>query len=76
LTPHDLDGREEHGSIHATGFAFDVRRRYGSGAQADAFQWTLERLQALGLIAWARGKSVIHVVVSPRADARAPIERS
>ena len=54
--------------VHATGFAFDVRRRYGSGEQAAAFQWTLERLEALGLIAWARGRSVIHLVVSPRAD--------
>jgi hypothetical protein len=67
LTPHDLDGREEHSSVHATGFAFDVRRRYGSGAQAEAFQWALERLEALGLITWTRGKADIHVIVSPRA---------
>ena len=70
LTPHDLENRQEHSSIHATGFAFDVRRRYGSGAQAEAFQWALERLEALGLIAWTRGKNVIHIVVSPHADAR------
>jgi hypothetical protein len=67
LTPPDV-AKEEHASLHATGFAFDVRRRYGSGSQAAAFQWTLERLQALGLIAWTRGKRVIHVTVSPRAD--------
>jgi transglycosylase-like protein with SLT domain len=67
LTPHD-PGAPAHAGVHATGFAFDIRRRYGSGAQAEAFQWTLERLEALGLITWARGKSVIHVVVSPRAD--------
>ena len=72
LTPRDLTGRDAHSSVHATGFAFDVRRRYGSGAQAEAFQWTLERLEALGLIAWTRGKTVIHVVVSPRADVRPP----
>jgi Transglycosylase SLT domain len=72
LTPHDLGNRREHLSVHATGFAFDVRRRYGSGAQAEAFQWTLERLEALGLITWTRGKSVIHIVVSPRADAQMP----
>ena len=76
LTPRDLGSRNEHSSIHATGFAFDVRRRYGSGAQAGAFQWTLERLQALGLIVWTRGKNVIHVLVSPHADARAPIPQS
>ena len=40
--------------IHATGFAFDIRRRYASGAQAEAFQYMLDRLQALNLIAWAR----------------------
>ena len=67
LTPPDL-AKEAHGSLHATGFAFDVRRRYGSGSQAAAFQWTLERLEILGLIAWTRGKNVIHVTVSPRAD--------
>jgi hypothetical protein len=66
LTPPDLDGTT-HASLHATGYSFDVRRRYGSGAQAQAFQWTLERMQALGLIAWTRGRAVIHVTVSPRA---------
>jgi hypothetical protein len=67
LTPHDA-GDAVHAGVHETGFAFDVRRRYGSGAQAAAFEWTLERLEALGLIAWTRGEAVIHVVVSPRAD--------
>jgi hypothetical protein len=69
LTPHDPGAGADAG-LHATGFAFDIRRRYGSGAQAAAFQWTLERLEALGLIAWTRGRSVIHVVVSPRVDVR------
>lgn len=69
LTPTDVD-EPTHGSVHFTGFSFDVRRRYGSGAQAAAFQWTLERLEALGLIAWARGRSVIHVTVSPLAAVR------
>jgi hypothetical protein len=70
LTPSDLESKKAHSSLHATGFAFDVRRRYGSGSQAEAFQWTLERLETLGLIAWARGRSVIHIVVSPRVDVR------
>lgn len=69
LTPPDL-AETTHASLHATGYSFDVRRRYGSGAQAQAFQWTLERLQALGLIAWTRGRAVIHVTVSPRAAVR------
>jgi hypothetical protein len=67
LTPRD-PGAAAHAGVHATGFVFDIRRRYGSGAQAAAFEWTLERLEALGLIAWTRGKAVIHVVVSPQAD--------
>jgi len=70
LTPHD-PGAVADADVHGTGFAFDMRRRYGSGAQAAAFQWALERLEALGLIAWTRGRSVIHVVVSPRATAAA-----
>jgi transglycosylase-like protein with SLT domain len=70
LTPHD-PGAAADADSHGTGFAFDIRRRYGSGAQAAAFQWALERLEALGLIAWTRGRSVIHVVVSPRATAAA-----
>jgi hypothetical protein len=70
LTPPDL-AEATHASLHATGYTFDVRRRYGSGAQAQAFQWTLERLQALGLIAWTRGQAVIHVTVSPLAAVRA-----
>jgi hypothetical protein len=60
-----------HASVHATGFSFDIRRRYESGAQAEAFQYTLERLETLGLIAWMRGERVIHVTVSPRAAVRA-----
>jgi hypothetical protein len=71
LTPHD-PGSAAHAGVHATGFAFDIRRRYGSGAQAAAFQWTLERLEALGLISWTRGESAIHLVVSPRADVPVP----
>jgi hypothetical protein len=68
LTPHD-PGAATDADMHSTGFAFDIRRRYGSGAQAAAFQWALERLETLGLIAWTRGRSVIHVVVSARVDA-------
>ena len=50
--------------VHATGFAFDVRRRYANGAQAEAFQYMLDRLQALNLIAWTRAPDAIHVVAS------------
>ena len=46
------------------GFAFDVRRDYATDAQAQAFQYMLDRLQALNLIAWIRLGSRIHVVAS------------
>ena len=49
------------------GFAFDVRRDYASDAQAQAFQYMLDRLQALNLIAWARMGNAIHVVASSEA---------
>jgi len=54
--------------IHATGFAFDVRRRYRNGAQAEAFQFMLDRLQALNLIAWVRDPQTIHIAASAKFD--------
>jgi hypothetical protein len=54
-------------SLHTTGFAFDVRRRYASRAQAAAFQYMLDRLQALNLIAWIREPGTIHITVSSEA---------
>jgi hypothetical protein len=55
-------------SLHAAGYAFDIRRRYGSSAQASAFQYVLERLQARGLIAWIRQPKTIHVTVAADAE--------
>ncbi len=54
-------------SLHTTGFAFDVLRRYRGHGQALAFQFMLDRLQALNLIAWAREPAAIHVAVSSNA---------
>jgi hypothetical protein len=54
-------------SLHTTGFAFDVLRRYPDPGQADAFQFVLDRLQALNLIAWVREPEVIHITVSSEA---------
>jgi Transglycosylase SLT domain len=54
-------------SLHTTGFSFDVRRRYRSRAQAAAFQFMLDRLQALNLIAWVREPGSIHITVSSEA---------
>ena len=52
------------GGTHETGFAFDIRRRYTNGAQAEAFQYMLDRLQALNLIAWTRDGKAIHITAS------------
>ena len=60
-------------SLHTTGYAFDIRRDYASGAQAAAFQFVLERLEALSLIAWVRESRVIHVTVGPRAEPLVPV---
>jgi hypothetical protein len=54
-------------SVHTTGYAFDVLRRYTAPGQARAFQFMLDRLQALGVIAWIREPQAIHVAVGPNA---------
>ncbi len=59
-------------SLHTTGFAFDVRRRYRSRAQAAAFQYMLDRLQSLNLIAWVREPGAIHITASGEAAALVP----
>ena len=56
-------------SLHTTGWAFDVLRRYGGRRRAVAFQFLLDRLQAMNLIAWVREPAAIHVTAS--AEARA-----
>lgn len=54
-------------SLHTTGYAFDVSRAYASPAQARAFQFALDRLQSLNLIAWVREPGAIHVTASGEA---------
>ena len=51
-------------SLHTTGWAFDVERRYVSRRQALALQNVLDRLAVLGAIAWVREPDAIHVTVS------------
>ena len=63
LDPANPEANQNY-SLHTTGYAFDVLRRYGSGAQAAAFQYELERLQARGIIAWIRNPKTIHITVS------------
>jgi hypothetical protein len=52
----------------ATGYTFQILRRYRDHAQAGAFQAMLDRLQALNLIAWFRGGATIEVTVAADAD--------
>jgi hypothetical protein len=54
-----------------TGWSFQISRRYVSRAQAGAFQATLDRLQSLNLIAWAREPATIDVTVASDGDVTA-----
>lgn len=64
---HLADGNGEatrNFSVHTTGWSFDVLRRYANARQARAFQFMLDRLQAMNLIAWVREPAAIHVTVA------------
>ncbi|HWT91987.1 MAG TPA: transglycosylase SLT domain-containing protein [Solirubrobacteraceae bacterium] len=54
-------------SLHTTGWAMDIERTYASRKQALAFQFMLDRLQALNLIAWVREPAAIHLTAGPDA---------
>ncbi len=60
-------------SLHTTGFTFDIRRAYSSHREALAFQFMLDRLQAMNLIAWVREPEAIHVTVSSAARVLEPL---
>ena len=62
-------------SLHTTGFAFDVARRYSSRRHALAFQFVLDRLTTLNEIAWVREPAAIHITVSSDASALLPLLR-
>jgi hypothetical protein len=57
----------------ATGYAFDIARHYASPAQAQAFQFMLDRLQTLNLIAYNRQGTLLHVVSGPAAGGLASL---
>ena len=70
----DRNGEATRGySLHTTGWAFDVARRYRSRRQALAFQFVLDRLQVLDAIAWAREPGAIHVTAAPEGKALLPL---
>ncbi len=52
-------------SLHTTGWSFDILREYENDAQAEAFQFVLDRLRALEVIDYAIEPKAIHVTVSP-----------
>lgn len=68
LAAEDIEATHGY-SLHTTGWAFDIARDYASGSQARAFQFLLDRLTALNLIAWVREPAAIHVTVAARAEA-------
>jgi hypothetical protein len=60
-------------SLHTTGWTFDVLRRYRSPRQARAFQFLLDRLEVLDVIAWVREPAAIHVTAADDAEALLPL---
>jgi hypothetical protein len=67
LASTDIEATDNY-SLHTTGYAFDVARNYASRAQALAFQFVLDRLTALDLVAWVREPHAIHVTVAHDAE--------
>lgn len=63
LTQRNIEATRSY-SLHTTGFAFDISRTYSGRKQALAFQFLLDRLTALNLIAWVREPGAIHVTVA------------
>jgi transglycosylase-like protein with SLT domain len=55
------------------GWTFDVARRYASPAQAQAFQFALDRLAVLDVIAWSRAGRRIRITVSRDARSLLPL---
>ena len=55
------------------GWTFRVSRRYTSPQQALAFQYVLDRLQVLNVIAWSRTARTINVTASRDAAVLEPL---
>lgn len=60
-------------SLHTTGWAFDVLRDYRSRRQALAFQFVLDRLRTLNVIAWVREPRAIHITAADDAEVLVPL---
>jgi hypothetical protein len=57
-------------SMHTTGYAFDIERTYASRRQAAAFQFVLDRLTAVGAIAYIHEYAAIHIAAASDAKAK------
>ena len=57
----------------AAGWSFSIARDYASPRQALAFQYVLDRLQVLNVIAWSRDARTIHVTAANDAAALEPL---
>jgi len=68
LTTSNPEATTEY-SLHTTGYAFDIFRRYSGKRQGEAVQFALDRLEALNLIAWVREPAAVHITVSKDAKA-------
>jgi hypothetical protein len=55
------------------GWSFAIARDYASRRQALAFQYVLDRLQVLDVIAWSRSARAIHITAGDRAAALEPL---
>jgi hypothetical protein len=55
------------------GWTFRISRRYASDDQAQAFQYVLDRLQVLNVIAWSRSATSISVTASRDAKVLEPL---
>jgi hypothetical protein len=60
-------------SLHTTGWSFDIARMYRSDRQAVAFQFVLDRLQVLNVVAWVREPAAIHVTAAEDAEGLLPL---
>jgi hypothetical protein len=60
-------------SLHTTGWAFDVLREYRSRRHALAFQFVLDRLRSLNVIAWVREPRAIHITAARDAEVLLPL---
>jgi len=67
LTRRNIEATRSY-SLHTTGYAFDIARKYDDRKQALAFQFLLDRLTALDLIAWVREPGAIHITVAGDVD--------